>query len=114
MKGKACFQNQRLVFLPVICVPGFARKDNLNRHLLKHIDFNFYHCNQCGVSIPRQESLNQHQFREHQVGGKRKLENDNQPPYEKRLKKTLGNFTVWTKLARKKFLNLVPQILHIK
>ena len=84
-----------------VCDKGFAREDNLNRHLLKHVDLNFYHCDQCGVSFSRQEGLSQHQFNKHQVDGKRKMETGNQPPLKK-IKKDPRKFYSLDKVSERK------------
>ena len=84
-----------------VCDKTFLRQENLNKHLLKHANVNFHHCLECGEAFPRYDSLLQHQFRKHQIGGKRKLENMDHTPMKK-IKENPREFYELKKVAEKK------------
>ena len=84
-----------------VCDKQFTRKDNLNRHLKKHVDLNCHHCDECGASFLRRDGLTQHMFDKHQMGGKRKLEFASQPSLKK-IKKNPRQFYDLKKISERK------------
>ncbi|WAR29495.1 ZN358-like protein [Mya arenaria] len=47
------------------CKKSFSRKQNLDRHLLKHNNDNNQHCPECLKVFTREDALNEHMHREH-------------------------------------------------
>ncbi|VDI72110.1 Hypothetical predicted protein [Mytilus galloprovincialis] len=65
-----------------ICQKTFGRRDNLDRHMLRHRDGSLFQCKTCGLLFSRIDSLQRHTEEKHtQTGGglKRKATNDGNP-----------------------------------
>ncbi|VDI21497.1 Hypothetical predicted protein [Mytilus galloprovincialis] len=65
-----------------ICQKTFDRRDNLDRHMLRHRDGSLFQCNTCGLLFSRIDCLQRHTEAKHTQtgeGSKRKPMNDGNP-----------------------------------